>query len=84
MNVRKTGDAGDGATGGSIIKDSDGMWPNVEQWNSTEGVSNQVELELDKSPLVLLNHRAMNGNVKNSMDSDQGAMLWVGIARLTN
>jgi len=81
MNVRKTGTAGDGATGGSIINDADGKWPYIENWDSTGGVSNQVELTVDQSPLVLLDHRAMNGIVKSSRDSDQGAMLWVGIAR---
>lgn len=79
LNVRKTNAAGDGATGGSIINDADGKWPYIENWNSTGGVSNQVELPGDQSPLVLLDYRAMNGSVKSSSDSDQGAMLWVGM-----
>ncbi len=81
LNVRKTADAGDGATGGSIIVDADDKWPNKENWNATGGVSNQVELPADKLPLALLDYRAMNGNTKSSMDSDQGVMLWVGIGR---
>lgn len=81
LNVRKAGDAGDGSTGGSIIVDAEGKWPNNESWNATGGVSNQVELPADKLPLALLDYRAMNGNMKSSMDSDQGVMLWVGIGR---
>jgi hypothetical protein len=79
LNVRETGEAGDGDTGGSMIVDADGKWPNAEAWNATGGVSNQVELAADRLPLVLLDYRAMNGDIKSSSDSDQGAMLWVGI-----
>ena len=81
LNVRKAGDAGDGKSGGSIISDADGKWPNVENMRSISGVSNQSQLPVDQSPLLLLDFRAMNGNVKRSNDTDQGAMLWVGIAR---
>jgi hypothetical protein len=81
LNVRKSGDAGDGATGGSIIVDADGKWPNTEHWNATGGVNNQVQLPADQLPFVLLDYRAMNENMKSSTDSDQGVMLWVGIGR---
>jgi len=81
LNVRKAGDAGDGSTGGSVIVDAEGKWPNNGNWNATGGVSNPVALPADKLPLALLNYRAMSGNMKSSMDSDQGVMLWVGIGR---
>ena len=81
LNVREAGNAGDGNTGGSIIDNAEDKWPNVADFVSVGGVSNQVELSVDRSPLLLLDFRAMSGNVTSSDKSDQGAMLWVGVTR---
>ena len=78
MNVRKSGDAGDGSVSGSVIEDVDGKWPMLKGAIASQGVFNQTEISLDKSPLVLLNFRVMNGGVISSRRSKQGCMLWVG------
>ena len=80
MSVRKAGEAGDGVTGGSSINDVDGKWPEVRESVATGGVYNQREISLENSPLVLLDHRAMNDGVTVSNNSNQGCMLWVGAA----
>ena len=55
-----------------------GKWPAVEDAIGASGVVNQTEISPDESPLVLLDLRAMNGNITSSSDSSEGAMLWVG------
>ena len=78
MSVRKAGDADGGSSTGLGIETGNGIWPTTDNAIGTMGVFNQTEISVENSPLVLLNFRAMHGNVTNSLDSNQGAMLWVG------
>ena len=38
MNVRKSGDAGDGSVSGSVIEDVDGKWPMLKGAIASQGV----------------------------------------------
>ena len=79
LDVRKSGDAGTGSSGGGLIEAADGKWPNTADWIASGGVSNQAEFSLDQQCL-LLDFRAMSKSVTTSGASDQGALLWVALA----
>lgn len=83
LNVRTSGDAGNGNTATRRINDLVGKWPNVDSFNglATGGISNQRVFHEDAGPCVLLDLRALSDKVTSSADSDQGAMLWVGILK---
>lgn len=81
LNVRKRGDAGDGATGGSRIVESDDQWPTSEGWSSTGGVTIQSSILSEQLPMVLLNHRSMTETMTSSDESSRGVMLWVGLSQ---
>ena len=79
LNVRKSGNAGDGATGGSVISCAKGEWPHQLAFQAEGGVSNQINCSVDQECL-LLDFRAMDESMKTSSDSKQGAILWIGLA----
>lgn len=81
LTVRNAGDADGEARGGSVINETESKWPNLAGRYCSSGVSNQTEASLGMAPLVLLNFRALPGTTTGASDSDQGAMLWVDVAK---
>lgn len=77
LNVRESGDPGDGSTGGFSISDTSGKWPATADWIAAGGVSFQRDFAADE-PLLLLDFRAMSGKDQNSASSEHGAIVWVG------
>lgn len=80
-----------GSSGFAIPSDPD-EWPAIEKADrgpdepspdfSFGGVpeARQAERTADALPLVLLDYRVMHGGVRNSADSDEGLLVWVGRA----
>ena len=79
LTVRKSGDSGAGAVGGSAINCTEEEWPNKAAWQAEGGVSNQAEFSVEQKCL-LLDFRAPEKSNSSSGDAKQGAILWVGLA----
>lgn len=78
LNVRNSGKADGGSTGGGRINDADNKWPSTSNWTAAGGVTDQVRLSKDRSFLALLDFRAMSETDTSSAGATQGVMLWVG------
>lgn len=80
-----------GSSGFAIPSDPD-EWPAIEKLDREPGEpslsfshggvpeARQAEHTADALPLILLDYRVMHGSVRNSAESDEGLLVWVGRA----